>query len=38
MNNQIKNEQPSDLELFTACCCAMVDIYQETKDDVVITS
>ena len=32
MNEPIKNEQPSDLELFSACCTAMVDIYHENPN------
>lgn len=37
MSEKIKNEQPSDLELFSACCCAMIDIHKENQSELVTT-
>ena len=37
MSKEIKKEQSSDLELFTACCCAMIDIHKETQSELVTT-
>jgi len=30
-----QEQQPTDLELFSACCCAMIDIHNENQEELV---